>query len=300
TEASNGKLYRLTGNGPVVIHDSLHRPVYHLQADIDDDGQPEIVVCEYGNYSGVLSLLDPDGRGGYTYRRLLGTAGAIRVVADDLNADGLTDLIVLHAQGDEGIDVLYQGTDQSFARETLLRFPAVWGTSWFELVDMDGDGDRDIVTAHGDNADYSNIIKPYHGVRIYTNDGENSFTETFFQPLPGATRVAARDFDGDGDIDLAVACNFADYLRQPEASFVYLDQVTPSPAIAFRPSTTPVALEGRWLILEAGDYDNDGDEDIALGSFTLNPAPVPDSLAQRWRDSRTDVLLLENTFRPAR
>ncbi|WP_198664900.1 FG-GAP repeat domain-containing protein [Lewinella sp. IMCC34191] len=298
TEASNGKLYRLTDGNPEVVRDSLHRPVHHLQTDIDGDGQKEIVICEYGNYSGVLSILDPDANGDYRYRRLTGTPGATRVVADDLNGDGLRDLILLHAQGDEGIDVLYQQPDHTFERESLLRFPAVYGTSWFDLVDIDGDGDRDIITAHGDNADYSNITKPYHGVRIYTNDGSNQFTESFFQPLPGATRVAARDFDGDGDVDIAVACNFADFGRQPDASFVYLERR--SPTLSFRAATTPMALDGRWLILDTGDYDDDGDVDIALGSFTLNPAPVPDTLARRWRQSRTDVLLLENTLEATR
>ena len=257
----------------------------------------EIVICEYGNFSGTLSLLDPAPDGSYTYRRLLGSAGATRVVGTDLNQDGRRDLVVLHAQGDEGIDVLHQQADGSYRRTVLLTFPAVWGTSWFELVDMDGDEDLDLVTVHGDNADYSNVIKPYHGVRIYTNDGDNEFSESFFQPLPGATRVVARDFDDDGDVDLAVAANFADWQRQPEASFVYMEQTGTDAAPTFRNYGTPLATEGRWLILEAGDYDGDGDQDLALGSFTLNPAAVPNDLARKWRESRTDVLLLENNLR---
>ena len=297
TEASNGKLYRVRNGTPTVLQDSLHRPVYHLAEDLDADGREEIVVCEYGNFSGAVSLLDPKPDGTYSYRRLLGTAGATRLVGADLDRDGRRDLVVLHAQGDEGIDVLTQRDDGSFDRTVLVRFPAVWGTSWFELVDMDGDGDLDLVTVHGDNADYSNVVKPYHGVRIYTNDGENHFTETFFQALPGATRVVARDFDRDGDVDLAVAANFADWRRQPESSFVYMEQRGTGAAPDFRTYGTPLALEGRWLIMEAGDYDGDGDEDLALGSFTLNPASVPNDLAVRWRESRTDLLLLDNTLR---
>ena len=297
TEATNGKLYRLQNGRPTPLQDSLHRPVYHLVEDLDEDGQLEIVICEYGNFSGALSLLDPGPDGTYTYRRLLGTAGATRVVGADLNQDGRRDLVFLHAQGDEGIDVLYQRADGSFQRTVLLSFPAVWGTSWFELVDMDGDDDLDLVTVHGDNADYSNVLKPYHGLRIYSNDGNNEFTETYFQPLPGATRVVARDFDGDGDVDLAVAANFADWQRQPEASFLYMEQTGAPSKPSFRTYGTPLATEGRWLILEAGDYDGDGDQDLALGSFTLNPAAVPKDLALRWRETSTDVLLLENSFR---
>ena len=161
-------------------------------------------------------------------------------------------------------------------------------------MDFDGDGDLDLVTAHGDNADYSNVRKPYHGIRIYANDGSNHFSEAYFLALPGATRVVGRDFDGDGDTDFAVACNFADYANWPEASFVYLENLG-GETVKFRGQTTPLALDGRWLILEADDYDGDGDDDLALGSFTLNPSTVPAALSRRWRDGKTDLLYLENT-----
>lgn len=293
TEAHNGRLLRLGDGGRTeVIADSLHRPVYFLSTDLDDDGVDEIVICEYGNYTGALTLLTKEGDD-YRRKRLSGMAGAIRVIAEDLDEDGRTDLLVLHAQGDEGIDALYQQADGSFRQESLLRFSPVWGTSWFELIDMDGDGDQDIVTVHGDNADYSNLRKPYHGLRIWTNDGNGHYNQAYFLPLPGATRVVTRDFDADGDIDLAVACNFADFTHQPEASFVYLEQ-QPGSDLTFTASTTPAALDGRWLIMEAFDADLDGDEDIVLGSFTLNPAPVPAEQSRRWAGDSIDVLVLTN------
>ncbi len=293
TEGHNGRLLRPTGEHLSIIADSLHRPVYFLSEDLSGDGAAEIVVCEYGNYTGALTLLRPDGKGGYDQERLSGKPGSIRVVARDVDGDGRRDLVSLHAQGDEGIDVFYQLPGGGFRRETVLQFPPVWGTSWFELVDFDGDGDLDLVTTHGDNADYSIVRKPYHGVRVYANDGCQGFTEIYFQPLPGATRVVARDFDADGDTDLAVACNFADFEHRPGATFVYLEyRGGASPH--FTAHTTPLALDGRWLILEAGDYDGDGDTDLALGSFTLNFAPVPRGVERRWRESGTDVLFLAN------
>ena len=70
----------------------------------------------------------------------------------------------------------------------MLRFSPVYGTSWFEMIDYDGDGDDDIVTVNGDNADESYVLKPYHGLRIYLNDGNNHFEEKYFYPFYGATR----------------------------------------------------------------------------------------------------------------
>ena len=299
TEANNGRLLRLTdGGAPTVIADSLHRPVYFLATDLDGDMTDELIVCEYGNYTGMLSLLRRQADGRYRKQRLAGRAGALRVVADDMNGDGLADLVVLYAQGNEGIEVLYQNQEGEFTdRNILLRFPAVWGTSWFELADIDGDGIKDLLTVHGDNADYSNLPKPYHGLRIWRGERSGEFTEAYFLSLPGATRLVARDFDRDGHMDVAVACNFADFARQPEASFVYLHN-RGGATLDFSPQTTSAARSGRWLILEALDYDLDGDEDLALGSFTLNPAPVPESVANRWATDSVDVLLLLNDFIP--
>lgn len=293
TEASNGALYRLVEGGRDTLATGLHRPVYFLATDLDNDGKDEIVVCEYGHFTGALSLLTKTRDGRYDYSQLSGTAGAIRVVAEDLNDDGLGDLVYLHAQGDEGIDVLYRRPEGGFQTERLLSFPSVWGTSWFELVDMDNDGDLDLLTVHGDNADYSNLLKPYHGLRIWENDGTGSFTQSYFQALPGATRLVVRDFDRDGDQDIAVACNFADFAAWPSGAFVFFNNRGSAP-LAFDLQTTPAAIEGRWLIMEAFDYDGDGDEDIVLGSFTLNPAPVPTELANRWGGEAVDVLLLRN------
>lgn len=299
TGASNGRLLRLTdGGAPTVIADSLHRPVHFLATDLDGDTTDEFIVCEYGNYTGILSLLRRQADGSYRKQKLVGRAGALRVVADDINGDGLTDLVVLYAQGNEGIEVLYQNEEGGFTdRTSLLRFPAVWGTSWFELADIDGDGIKDLLTVHGDNADYSNLPKPYHGLRIWRGERSGEFTEAYFLSLPGATRLVARDFDRDGHIDVAVACNFADFARQPGASFVYLHN-RGGATLDFSPQTTPAARSGRWLILEALDYDLDGDEDLALGSFTLNPAPVPGSVADRWATDSVDVLLLINDLTP--
>ena len=296
TEAANGRLLRIRQDGSTeVLADSLHRPVHFVAADLDGNGRQEIVVSEYGNYTGVLSLLRQDDGGTYRRSRLLGAAGCVRTVVEDMTGDGRPDLVVLHAQGDEGIDLLEQRADGGFTHHSLLRFPPVWGTSWFELTDFDGDGDLDLLTVHGDNADYSNLIKPYHGLRVWLNDGANNFTLGHFAALPGATRVVARDFDADGDMDVAVACNFADFARQPEAAFVYFENLgLLNDPFAFTARSTPLATDGRWLIMEGLDVDADGDEDLVLGSFTLNPAPVPERYAERWRSDSLDYLLLRN------
>src|SRR5690606_38244050 len=112
------------------------------------------------------------------------TPGARKTIVRDVNRDGRPDILALFAQGDERIVSYTNRGNFSFDETILLRFSPVDGTSYFEIADFNGDGHFDILVTNGDNADYSPIIKPYHGVTIYENDGENVFTERWSFPCP--------------------------------------------------------------------------------------------------------------------
>ncbi|MEZ4824811.1 MAG: VCBS repeat-containing protein [Bacteroidia bacterium] len=274
------------------ILDSLSRPVHTLAEDIDGDGKTELFVSEYGNYAGKLTLLTHSGK---TYHRkvLYPKAGVIRSIAADMNHDGKKDIVFLAAQGDEGVFILYQEENLHFRLENVLRFSPVYGSSWFELIDYEGDGDLDIVTANGDNADFSVTPKPYHGIRIFINDGENAFLEKYFFPMYGATRVLVRDFDGDGDQDIAAVSFFPEPAKAVGENFIYLKNEN-TEAFTFSPFTIDATQTGRWLVMDAGDYDQDGDIDIILGSFYSIPASNVPQVSGGLQTEIPDLLVLEN------
>ena len=71
-------------------------------------------------------------------------------------------------------------------------------------VDVDGDGDLDILYPNGDSLDPPPVLKPYHGVQWLENvGGERPFVPHRIGYLPGVMAATAADFDGDGDIDFA-------------------------------------------------------------------------------------------------
>lgn len=296
SEKPLGAVHRIRQGRVDTLARKLHRPVYAEIADLDDNGEEEILICEFGNLTGELSMLAPSGSE-MEKRTLLPVPGTIKTEIADMNGDGKKDIIVLAAQGNEGIYILYQKGRLEFKPDQVIRMGPEYGSSWFELIDYNEDGHLDIFLANGDNADYSGFLKPYHGVRLFLNDGNNGFTEKWFYPIYGATRVLAEDFDLDGDPDLAVMAFFPDFGHSPEESFVYLENKDPGQYL-FEPHTFPEALLGRWLVMDKGDIDKDGDVDVLLGSFIrLTPGREHQDIVDRWREEKVDVLLLENLVR---
>lgn len=293
SELEEGKLMLKMGEDTLSLQNGLHRPVHTLMDDLNEDGKTEFVISEFGNQSGRLSLLFENESGGYSKKVLLNLPGAIKTVVRDMNNDGKKDIVALMTQSTESITVFYQTDNLTFEARNILQFSPILGTSWFELVDYNGDGLEDIITVHGDNADISYVYKPYHGMRIYLNNGDNTYSEAFFYPMYGATRVLSRDFDQDGDLDFALISTFPNYQEFPEQSFVYLENKD-ADNFEFASNILEDPSLARWFLIDASDIDNDGDEDIVLSSLTLGFTPVPKVLTDRWKNNNVDIMLLEN------
>jgi hypothetical protein len=99
------------------------------------------------------------------------------------------------------------------------------------------------------------------------------------------------DFDGDGDLDVAAMSFFPDYDKSPEESFVYLEN---QGGLKFTAHTFPDCYRGRWLTMDAGDLDGDGDVDIVLGGVYKTPFRAPEPLLQRWQKEGPAMLILRN------
>ena len=266
--------------------DKLARPVQLISVDLNGDGSTDYLVCEFGNLTGALSWMENLGGNKYERHVLRGMPGAIKAYIQDINHDGLPDIWVLFAQGEEGIFVFINKDYGKFEQEEVLRFQSVFGSSYFELADFNKDNHPDIVYTCGDNADYSPTLKPYHGVYIFINDGSNQFKQEYFFPMHGCYKAMARDFDGDGDLDIATISFFADYTKHPEESFIYLEN---KGELDFQPYTVPGTTSGRWLTMDAGDLDGDGNTDIVLGNFSIAPASV--KAATNWKEGPPFIIL---------
>ncbi len=292
-DKSNGKLVELsldTRNTKTIIH-GLKRPVYFDKVDLNGDHLEDLVICEFGNYTGKLEVFENLGNEKYVAHIIEPSPGARKIVLKDCNGDGRMDIIALMTQADERINLYINHGDFNFSPVTLLRFPAVYGSSYFEINDFNKDGFFDILYTNGDNSDYSTILKPYHGVRLFLNDGHQQFKESWFYPMYGASWAIARDFDQDGDLDIAAIAFFPDFKLNPEQGFLYFENRDGK----FYPFTTPESTSGRWLVMEVADVDNDQDLDILLGALDFKPSEGGNF--EQWKKQPTSLLVLKNKLR---
>ncbi|MBC9930994.1 FG-GAP repeat domain-containing protein [Chitinophaga qingshengii] len=266
----------------------LKRPVQTLQADFDKDSLVDLLVCAFGHNQGGLYWLKqlPDHR--YEQKTITEVPGAIHAAVGDFNGDGWPDAMVLFAAADEGIWLYENDRHGGFKSTNLLRFPPLNGSTSFQLVDFNQDGKLDILYTCGDNADFSMVLKPYHGLYVYINEGNNSYRQAWFYPVNGCTKAVAADFNLDGKTDIAAIAFFADMQNNPAEKFILFEGKDHQ--LNFTPHAPPIEKEGRWICMDVKDIDGDGDEDIILGNYGRGFV-ILDGYKPDWKEYQPFIVL---------
>lgn len=280
------------GGSSSIVLTNLPRVTQATLEDLNGDGRQDLLVCAFGNTMGRFSWHENQGGGRFVEHVLLDKPGAIAARVLDFNQDGRPDIGVLVAQETESFLVFLNEGGGRFNLKVGFQQSPLFGHTSFDVADFDGDGRPDLVVTNGDNGEYPSPTKRYHGIRIYMGRPDVTFREVFFYPLNGAFKAVVRDFDGDGHPEIAAVSFFPDYAKSPEEGFVCLEN---RGNFRFAAATFEQSLKGRWLTLDSGDLDGDGDEDLALGSHVHGPTPVPDRLQTDWEREHVPFVILRNT-----
>jgi hypothetical protein len=287
-----------TGFERKVLLSSLPRPAHLELADLNRDNQPELLLSMFGYLTGRFSWFDGVADSALREHALFNRAGALGSACYDFDGDGGLDVALLAGQESESLQIFFHDAAGYGARKKeVFRWPPSYGHTFFELADLDRDGKPDLVVCNGDNGDYESQPKAYHGIRLYLNQGQGDFALKRFLPLHGAFAALARDYDGDGDLDIAAIGFYPDYETNPRESFVYYENTGD---LSFKPSTFKECISGRWLVMDAGDLDGDGDLDIVLGSMIRMPSKVPGFLKDTWEKMGPSVVILRNTLKDSK
>ena len=279
-----------------IIVPNLYRMADMEPADLNGDGRLDFVVCGFGHVTGRISWFESRADGSYEEHILIPRAGGVKAEAADFNGDGRLDIAVLVSEAREAFYIFVNQGNNEFERHEVFETQPAYGHTYFELQDFDGDGMPDLLVVNGDNVDSDpyNTRKRYHGVRIYLNRGGYNFEQAYFYPLHGAFIGKSADFDNDGDLDIAAISYFPDFSAELRESFVYLEN---QGGLAFTASTSRELMRGRWMTMDVGDIDADGDVDVMLGGAYLPLGMVAHlDLFAELRKIGPSVLLLENTL----
>lgn len=245
-------------------------------ADFNGDGKNDLAVAAFGwRTTGQVSILENTStdlaRPSFSNHTIDPRHGSIHILPVDLNHDGKMDFVTLLAQEYETVlAYINKGTgDFSFEQKVIYAAPHPnWGSSGIQLVDLDKDGDLDVLLTHGDTFD-DGIVKPYHGIQWLENTGSYPFVEHTLAEMPGVHRAEATDIDGDGDLDI-VACALlaggSDVDEKTLPALVWLEQTKPG---VFVRHTIEMGMP-RHATLDLADIDGDGDIDIVVGNFSIN------------------------------
>lgn len=277
-----------------ILADSLPRPVQSVAADFNKDGLMDYATCGFGHDRGALYLITQQLNHHYKKTVIREVSGGTQLVSGDFNGDGFTDLICLFAQADEGIWLFLNDKKGGFITQNLLHFPPIYGSSSFQLVDFNHDGKPDILYTAGDNSDYSKVLKPYHGVYIFTNQGNWKFKQTYFYHIDGCTKAVAADFTKTGKLDIAAIAFFADFKYHPAEGFTFLEQTTTG---KYQAHELPINQYGRWIVMDVNDVDGDGFPDVILGNFSIGARGLINQ-----KDAKTDwdmqepLIVLKNIY----
>jgi hypothetical protein len=210
-QQANGKFTRTAQ--PAMYADSMYEDVDAVWADVNNDGNPDLVVASGGNeYYGQDEHLLPrvylnDGTAHFTKKEdafsdLYYTFSC--VAPCDFNGDGFIDLFLggrdvpweygqiphSYLLQNDGTGKFKDVTDK-YSKE-LSQVGMVTNAIWY---DIDKDGDKDLL-----------VCSEWGGINVFIND-KGKFTKQVITDKQGWWNfMLPVDIDNDGDIDL-VACN---------------------------------------------------------------------------------------------
>ncbi len=252
--------------------------------DIDGDADDDLVVAEFGwHRTGGVHLLVNVGEteaGTPTFDRLEldDRPGAIHVYVTHLNDDRLPDIVALISQEHEQI-VAYVNGPSGYSRTVLYQAPdPAYGSSGLSMVDIDQDGDEDMLYTNGDTFD-SHSVKPYHGIAWLENHGELRYEHHHLADMPGVHRARATDFDLDGDMDIAAVALLPDKILQQHRSLKFHGAIWLEQKSAGQFEEHVISSGDPFhATMTLSDVDADGDTDIIAGNFLSTQSVLPISI----------------------
>lgn len=273
------------GNGQFINHvliDKIARVTDIQCGDLDGDGDIDLVVGQFGYDDGEIRWMENKGNWKFESHPLLNLSGTIHTPVADMDGDGDLDIVALVSQEWEEIYVFENDGQGKFKPKLIYGSTNEdFGSSGISVVDLDLDGDLDILYTNGDAFDYIPPgPRPWHGVQWLENKGGLKFEYHRIGDFPGAYFANAVDVDKDGDLDIVVVSAFNKWDDPRAQSMIWFEN---DGKMGFTPhdlTSDPTHL----LVLDTADMDGDGWVDFVTGGMHAYPPFDRMSRVLLWRN----------------
>jgi FG-GAP-like repeat len=250
------------------IADRVARVADARAADLDGDGDLDVSVAGFGYDDGETSWLENEGNWKFEQHVLQRLSGPINAIPTDINGDKSPDIVALVSQEWEEIwAFINDGRGNFMPRMIWGSTNSDFGSSWMTMVDLDRDGDPDILYANGDAFEYAPPnSRPWQGVQWLENRGDLKFEFHRMIDQQGVTSPEAVDIDGDGDLDVLLVNANNDWDNPAAPSLLWLENDGKMQFTMHPIASTPTHL----LTLSVGDLDGDGKPDAVTGGMHIS------------------------------
>jgi hypothetical protein len=232
--------------------------------DCDLDGNLDAFVVNAANQTDYIAINSGNGNFTIAGDRFQEDSGSGSVSSySDIDGDGDIDLCMLgNDQPNQHPHRLWINDCTGHFQNEMNRMPSLYPYYQFiGFADLNGDLCPDIVAAYRD--DQHSLVGP----EVFINDGNGNFANETSQRLPqteGCSKAVLSDIDNDGDIDIVLnyvaRCGFL--INDGTGHFTDETQE--------RGPVFPDSLRA-VVEMESADVDNDGDEDLVLGTYSICP-----------------------------
>jgi len=252
----------------IVYKNDSHR-TYHVETgDIDCDGNQDIVFAtKTDNSIGFLK----NNRSSSEWPLICVDNNCIRCFnarVADIDKDGQNDIIASEDDSSNGGKLHFYSyinnpmLQENWSDRTIANFPLGHGVSIFEIVDIDNDGDLDIVTGNHQGDVY--ILENTYPNNVYREWNKYKVNKYNINSCHNFREIDVGDIDSDGDLDIIASDQSRNMVMWFENSGIIFENW----------KEHVIDKSDKYLnwchSVALGDIDCDGDLDIAVAAAASN------------------------------
>ncbi|HEX9928327.1 MAG TPA: FG-GAP-like repeat-containing protein [Pyrinomonadaceae bacterium] len=244
-----------TGDGNFQNPTYWAAPSLHLTAaHINQDNRQDLLSIQVGSPNSLIFVTESAGNDGFLAPKAA-LGGGSKITAADFNNDGLLDMVTAvtarEIEMNTPSEIVIALNDGNKGYLPDRKFATAVALGGLAVGDFNGDGNKDIVTAHSNNG---------RQIAIYLGDGTGNLAAPVSRPFINRVQdVITGDFNGDGKDDI--------FAVEGNGGYVLLSRGNGNFAAS---PDFKIDLVELFVTPKTGDFNGDGKLDLVVAMQSPN------------------------------